>query len=106
MPPNEPPTPSPEQGWPEWLKPGRWLQFARRLLSVESALEQLRSDNSALAKRVIELEIELRRLQAIVDVLTATQANIIDDKVRIAVLETVPQLVDAELKRRRFHADE
>jgi len=41
-----------------------------------------------------------------VDVLTATQTSIIEDKVKIAVLEAVPRLVDAELRRRRLYPDE
>lgn len=84
--------------WSEWLKPARWLQFVRRVLLVESAIEGLKAEALALQGQVREFESEVERLQAQLSVLLPTLNGMVDDKVRIAVLERVPDLVQRAIR--------
>jgi hypothetical protein len=89
-----------ESSWFDWLKLKRWLQLIRRLVAVESAIETLKSETKSNHSQIVEMQRELDRLQVQLSTLTATTQTTIDDKVRIAVLEIVPALVERELERR------
>lgn len=90
----------PEEEWSEWLKPRRWLLFMQRVLTIESTIQELRSEVGALQAQARALESSIEELQAHIRILLPTISGVVDDKVRIAVLERVPELIEKELRRR------
>jgi hypothetical protein len=89
--------------WSQWLKPARWLQFVRRVLLVESSIEALKAEAIALQGQVEELEDEVERLQAQLSILLPPLHGMVDDKVRIAVLDRVPELEERILRDHDRH---
>lgn len=101
--PEEPPKASPpsrDSDWAEWLKPRRWFLFARRVFNLESTVEGLKGETRSLQSQIHEMQRDVIRLQSQVEILVSNLPSTIDDKVRIAVLERVPDLVNTALAGR------
>ena len=87
------------RSWLEWLELKRWVQFIRRVLAMEGAIETLKAETESLQTQVLQLQREVDRFQVQLSTLATTIQTTIDDKVRIAVLETVPALIVRELEK-------
>ena len=92
--------PSRDSDWVEWLRPRRWFLFARRVFNLESTVEGLKGETRSLQSQIHEMQRDVVRLQSQVEILVSSLPSTIDDKVRITVLERVPDLVVKELDRR------
>ncbi len=94
------PIPAPDaSSWLDWLKLRQWLQFIRRVIAVEAAVESLKTETGSLQLQVLQLQREVDRLQVQLESLRATIQSSIDDKVPLAVYEIVPALVERETRK-------